>query len=72
MSIIEKIPFKTKIKENENGDIYINWMAGNWLANFIDYHFPTRKENLIFISVDGVKTDLSVMKGKRYFFQEKI
>lgn len=68
MPMIEKIPFKTKIKETKNGDIYINWMAGDWLANFIDYHFPKRKENLIFISVDGIKTDLSAMKGKKIFF----
>lgn len=68
MPIIEKIPFKTKIKEIENGDIYINWMAGNWLANFIDYHFPKRKENLTFISVDGMKADLSVIKSKKIFF----
>lgn len=68
MPITEKVPFKTKIKENKNGDIYINWMAGNWLVNFIDYHFPNRKGNLIFISVDGMKTDLSVIKGKKIFF----
>lgn len=68
MPIIEKIPFKTKIKESENGYIYINWMAGNWMANFIDYHFPNRKEKLALISVDGMKADLSVIRGKKIFF----
>lgn len=58
----------SQVIELNNGDLYVNWISGNWLREFIKYNFPNRSKKIIFFGVDGKKHSVYLKGAKKIFF----